>query len=216
MMLPYTTEVYFASMAGYNDAWLPVVLIAVLLAGAALGCAVRPPNGRATVCGRFVGGFLAAAAIWIGALHQLRLMASLDFLAPVYGGAWILQAVLIAAVVVVRGGVTFRLSGDARGRSGLALAVLGLIGYPLVVLALGHEWRAVPVVGMAPDPTAIFMAGLLLAARPWPPLLLFVVPVAWAGVAAVSGYLLRFPLDYVVALAVAAAVVPAVAVRLRK
>jgi hypothetical protein len=97
----------------------------------------------------------------------------------------------------------------------MAVALLGLLGYPLAVLLLGYDWRGLPLVGVAPHPTVIFTAGLLVAARDRPPLHLFVVPLGWAGVAGVSAWLLDFPLDYAVAAAVMAAVVLAIAARLR-
>jgi hypothetical protein len=216
MELPYTVEVYFAALAEYNRAWLPVPIIALLLSVTAFLLAVRPLPGRPEASGRFVGAILAAAWLWVGWAHQLQHMAGLNFMAPVYGWAWIAQGALIALTCTAPGRVRFRFVGDLRGWTGLVLALFGLLGYPLAVLALGYGWRGLPLVGTAPDPTAIFTAGLLAAARERPPLHLFVLPVAWAGVAAVSAYLLGFPLDYAVAVAVFAGMVLAVGARLRR
>ncbi|MDP2619684.1 MAG: DUF6064 family protein [Hyphomicrobiales bacterium] len=205
MSLPYTVEVFFASMAEYNRLWFPEALLAVVLMPVAFALAVRPLPGRAGVSARLAGALLAAAWVWVGWAHQLQHMAILNFMAPVYGSAWIVQGGLIALTCAVLGRVRFRFGGGVRGWTGLALALFGLIGYPIVVLLLGYGWRSVPLAGMAPDPTAIFTAGFLAAARERPPLHLFVLPLGWAGVAAVSAYLLGFPLDYAVAAAVLAA-----------
>lgn len=202
MMLPYTVEVFFASMEEYNRAWFPLPIVAPLLALAAFALAVRPLPGRPAVSARLVGALLAVAWVWVGWAHQLQHMAGLNFMAPIYGWAWIAQGALIALSCTVIGRARFRFVGDLRGWTGLALALFGLLGYPLAVLSLGYGWRGVPLVGTAADPTAIFTAGLLAAARERPPLHLLVLPVGWAGVAAVSAYLLGFPLDYAVAVAV--------------
>ena len=207
MMLPYSVEVFFASMAEYYSTWFPAAPVAALLSLVALILVMRPQSGRADTGDRLAGALLAAAWIWVGAVQQLQHMANLDFMAPIYGAAWIAQGGLIALSCTVPGRVRFRFDGDARGRAGLALALLGLVGYPLAVWSLGYEWRALPLVGVAPHPTVMFTAGVLVAARDRPPLHLFVVPLVWAGVAGVSAWLLEFPLDYAVPAVVLSAAV---------
>ena len=212
--LPYTAEVYFAAMAEYHVALFPAVVVAALLPVVALALALRPPTGREGLSARIVGALLAAVWVWVGAVHQLQVMAGLNFMAPVYGIAWIVQGALIVVTCTLLGRVRFRVAGDVRGWIGLALALIGLVAYPLAALALGADWRGLPLAGTAPDPTAVFTAGLLLTARERPPLHLFVLPLGWAGVAAVSAYLIDFPLDYVVPAAVLAAA--ALAIRARE
>ncbi|MPZ12775.1 MAG: hypothetical protein GEU89_21655, partial [Kiloniellaceae bacterium] len=86
-MLPYTVEVYFVSMANYNAAWFPTAAVATLLAVVALALALRPPPGREAAAARLILAILAAAWVWVGAVHQIRHMAALNFLAPAYGAA---------------------------------------------------------------------------------------------------------------------------------
>lgn len=207
MSLPYSVEVFFASMAQYNDFWFPVTILVVLMVLVAFALVARGCTGNSA---RIVGALLAASWVWVGTAYQLQHMATLNFMAPVYGIAWIVEGVLIAVTCTVLGRLRFRFGGNVRGWTGLGLALFGLFGYPLVVLLLGFSWRALPLAGMAPDPTAIFTAGILVAARDRPPLHLFVIPLGWAGVEALSAYLLSFPLDYAVPVAVLTAAVLAV------
>ncbi len=209
MMLPYTTEVWFAALAEYHATWFPGPVLMALAAVPAFVTALRggPAGGRAAFW------FLAASWIWVGAVHQILHMANLNFMAPVYGGAWIAGGVLFAAYAGFVRDTRLRFAGDARGQAALALVVLGLIVYPLASLALGYGWRSVPLAGAAPDPTAILTAGMILALRR-PPLWLFVPPSFWAVVAGVSAYLLHSPLFYAVPAAVAVAL--GLAVRARK
>ena len=208
LALPYDVAVWFAAMARYNADWFPVPLAGVALALAVLGLVVRPPAGRERLAARLIGLVLAAFALWVGAIHQLRLMATFDFMAPVYGWAWIAHGVAVAVLVAGVGRVRFALR-DRRDGLGVALALLAVVGAPLAVTALGHDGRAAPLVGTAPDPTALFTAGLALTARGPGRRALMVLPAAWAGVAALSAHLLAFTLDWAVATALALAVVAA-------
>lgn len=209
LSLPYSIEIFFASMAEYNRLWFPEAGLLVLAMVVVFALAARPLPRRPETSARLVGAVLAASWVWVGAAHQMQHMATLNFLAPIYGYAWIIQGALIALSCTILGRVRFRFGGDARGWVGLVLALFGLIGYPLAVLSLGYDWHAVPLAGLAPEPTAIFTAGVLAAARgrnvAHPPVHLFVLPLGWAGVTGVSAYLLGFPLDYTVPVAAVAA-----------
>ena len=141
-------------------------------------------------------------------------MANLNFMAPVYGGAWIAGGVLFAAYAGFRRDTRLIFTGDAQGQAALALVLLGLIAYPLAGLALGYGWQSVPLAGAAPDPTAILTAGMVLALRR-PPLWLFVPPLLWAVVAGISAWLLGFPLFYAVPAAVTVALGLALRDRMR-
>ena len=200
LALPYDVEVFFAAMARWHAAWFPAPLVGAGLALVALVLVWRPLGSR-RASDRLIGLILAAFALWVGAVHQLQLMATFDFMAPIYGGAWLVQAAVTVALVAFRPRVHFKATG-----AGLGLAVLALLGYPLAVVAMGYGWASVPLVGTAPDPTAVFTAALVATASGRARSALLVVPLAWAGVAALSAVLLRFALDGVVAAAILAAI----------
>ena len=206
LALPFDLAVFFAATARANAAWFPLPLVGLALALAAVALVARPPAGRERLAARLVGLVLAAFALWVGAVQQLRVMATFDFMAPLYGWAWIAHGTVVALVVSGLGLVRFA-RRDRFDAVGIALVLLGTVGYPLAVLALGHDWRALPLAGTAADPTAIVTAGLALTARGRARLLLLPLLVVWAGVAALHAHLLSFPLDYTVALAVAIAAV---------
>jgi len=204
--LPYTAEVYAAAMADYNVFWFPGNALLVLATAGAVALAARggsrrnngaPARERASITW-MIGVFLAAGWLWVGAAHQLERMAALNFMAPYYGAAFAAEGALLVLCCVLRRHKRFDFRGDARGRVGLAVALFGLLVYPLLALASGVDWRAVPLAGLAPEPTTIVTVGILLGAREKPPLYLFVVPLAWGAVAGVTAYLLAFPLDYAV------------------
>ena len=216
MQLPYSLEVYVASMAAYNAAWLPVVLLAGLLAVPACAVAFYPAGRMGNWGSRFVAGYLAAAWIWVGAAHQFGMMAGLNFMAPVYGAAWLGQGILLAWTGLYLGRLRFAFGRGLPAALAMTLILFGLLLYPLGWLAVGHDWRALPVVGTAPDPTAIVTVALLSAAGNRPPLWLFPVPLAWAGVSGVTAYMLEHPADYGVSMAIVIAFALALYRRLKR
>jgi len=203
--LPYSVEVYAELMAAYNEGWLPATSLAPVLSLLVLALALWPPPGHEAAAARLIGALLAAAWLWVGWAHQLGMMAGLNFLATLYGAAWLAQGALLALTCAASNRTRFRLGADLRGRTGLALALFGLAGYPALALLLGLDWPAVPLAGTAPEPTAIFTSGLLLGLRARPRLHLLLIPLGWAGVSTLSAYLLAYPLDFTVAAAVLAA-----------
>jgi len=212
LALPYDVDVFFVAMARYNASWWPAPLVGALLALVAVALVLRPPAGRERLAAGLIGVVLAGFALQVGAVHQLEMMARLNFMATVYGWAWIAHAALVALAVSVWGGIRFR-RRDRRDALGLAIALAAVVAYPLAVVAAGQDWRAVPLVGTAPDPTALFTAGFALTARGRARFALMVLPLAWAGVAALSAHLLVFALDYAVAAALVVAVVAAAKAR---
>jgi hypothetical protein len=213
MMLPYTIDVFFAAMARYNADHAGLVALLAGLSTAVFALAVF--GTRAPWQDRAVGAVLAAGALISGWAHQSGLMADLNFMASVYGPLWIVQGGLLAGTLALRPRLSFRGPADRARIGGLAIAAVGLIGYPLALLGFGVDPASLPLAGSAPDATAILIAGLLAAAHGPRGLRLglLLLPLAWGGVAATSAYLLDFVPDLLVPLAVLAAATLTVADR---
>jgi hypothetical protein len=188
-MLPYTAGVYFALLERFNAALWPLPLAAVLLALAALTLTLYRVRGG----DRLIGALLAAG--WAaGAVFHLRYFATLHFLAPVYGGLFVLQAVLLAWQGPLRNRLAFRFRPTPAGRAGLALALAALAAYPLLDGLGRADWLGLRLAGLAPSPTVLFTLGLLLLAAPVPRSLL-VIPVLWALAAGYTAWWLAIPAD---------------------
>lgn len=188
-MLPYDAEVLFAFHAQLTAPFWPYVLAGPLLGLAALGMALRPVAGRNS--GRGVLLLLALGWAWVGWLFFLQGFARFDFLAPLYGWAFLLQALLLAANALVG-----RPAFGARARFagvGAALALLALFAWPLAGPLYGGGWPAAPLAGIMPGPTALLTLGLLLTAEGRGRLHLALLPLAWCGVAGFRGWALGLP-----------------------
>jgi len=187
-MFPFDAEALDSSYALYNAAVWPAQAVALALALIAVWLSVWPRRGA----GRAVGVLLAAGWLWCGLVFFPRYLAQLDFMAPVYGWAFVTQAGLLLWALVWRP-LRPRAPARAAGVAGLALAFLAVCGLPLVS-GLGEAgFAAARVVGIVPGPTVIFTLALLLLAEGRVPRLLLIVPLLWCGVAAVTGWALGVP-----------------------
>ncbi|MEP6768481.1 MAG: DUF6064 family protein, partial [Acidobacteriota bacterium] len=84
-------------------------------------------------------------------------------------------------------GPTFERRADRASRAGLAIFLFALAAELVAAPLLGRGWKAVEIVGTAPDPNAIGTLGLLLIARGRGRGWLMVLPATWC---AVSGFTL--------------------------
>ena len=206
-MIAFTAEVYFRLVAAYVAALWPVVIVLTACGLAAVWLVLRPrPGGD-----RFVAAVLAAAWLWTGAVFHAVFFAGIYFAAPVLAGFFVLQGLLLLWTGVVCGRLSCRFRGDAVGWGGLVCVAAAVIAWPLADAALGYGWDAVRPFPVAPAPLTLYTLGLLMLARPRPPLRLAVIPCLWAVAAAVAAFELDVPQD--MALPVAAVAVLAVAVR---
>ena len=189
-MFPFDAEALDAFYASYNTAVWPAQAVALALALAAVWLSAAPRGGGV----RVIGAILAAAWLWCGLVFFLRHFAAYDFMAPVYGWAFVAQAALLLWGLVWRP-PPLRWRAEARGWIALAVLVVALFGLPALT-AFGKAgagdfgWAAARLVGVAPGPTVLFTLGLLLLAggrRRW---LLMAIPLAWCAVAGVTAWAL--------------------------
>jgi Family of unknown function (DUF6064) len=196
-MLPFTADVLFSSFGQYNRALWPLPVLAWGLGVAAIALALRPSRHGDLA----IGALLAMAWLWTGIGYHVLHFATINFVAPLYGGLFILQGLLLAWTGVLRRALAFRFRGDLFGWAGLALAIAALALLPLADWLTGHGLYSLRIAGLAPAPTAAFTLGLLLLVDGRAPLHLAVIPLLWALVAGATGWILSIPQDVAVAVA---------------
>ncbi|GAB4364496.1 MAG: hypothetical protein Kow00114_21230 [Kiloniellaceae bacterium] len=187
-MFPFDAEVLASSYALYNERIWPAQAVALAAALAAVWLLAASPAWAP----RVLGALLAVAWLWCGLVFFLGSLAALDFMAPLYGWAFVAEAVLLLWALGWRGG-PLRAAAGARGGLALALAAAAVFGLPLVTGLAGQGFAAAGVVGVAPAPTVLLTLAVLLLVpgrRRWLPL---AVPLLWAGVAGVTGWVLGVP-----------------------
>jgi hypothetical protein len=184
-MFPFDAEVLASSYAQYNDAIWPAQIVALALALAVLWLCVSPQRHG----GRVIGAILVAGWLWCGLVFFLQYMASLDFMAPVYGWIFVVQATLLLWGLVWRA-PQFHAGSDPLGVAALSLAVFAVFGLPLISGLGGSGFAAARIAGLAPGPTVLFTLALLPLWRGRAVWLLLPIPLLWCGVAAVTGWAL--------------------------
>lgn len=173
----------------YNRAVWPAQVVAYVLSLALVWIAIRPRYGSWRCIARsLAGAALAAAWAWTGVAFHFRYFASINFLAPVYGALFIVQALLLAWTAAVRGRIAPRVQSDLFGWAGLGLVGYAIGGYPLIAEVAGEGLESARVVGLAPGPTTVFTLGVLLLAEGRTPLHLTALPVLWSLIAGVTAW----------------------------
>jgi hypothetical protein len=185
-VLPFGQDAFFALFEQYNYAIWPAQIVAYGLALAALALAARPVVGA----GRMIGAILALAWAWNGVVYHVLFFATINFWADLFGAFFVVEALLLLWIGVVRGRLDFRVGRDVYSWIGVALAIFALAIYPLIGWGLGHAWPRAPMFGVAPCPMTIFTMGLLLLAAGRAPLYLAIIPVLWSLVGGTAAWFL--------------------------
>jgi hypothetical protein len=195
-VLPFTRDQFFDVFAAYiSDTW-PIAILAYPLAALAVLMARR---GTATA-GRVAAIILALMWAWVGVVYQGIYFSQINPIARAFAGAFLLQAVLFAVHAIIGRGLEFRPRNRVRAVAGASMILYAMLMYPLVGLAVGERYPAMPLFGVAPCPLLIFTFGLLLWATRarW---CLWIVPLLWAAIGGSAAVLLSVPQDWALPIA---------------
>jgi hypothetical protein len=176
--LLFAPRTYYRLIELHNlDVW-PMQLVSLLL-GVAVVVLVR---GEGAWRRRTVATILAGCWLWVGWAFHIQRYATINWAAPWFGAAFVVEASLLFGVGVLHDRLTFRPAGDRLRRVGLGVLVFALVAQPLVGPLVGRDWRQVEIFGVAPDPTVAATLGVLLLAANRSLWLLMVIPLLWCAV----------------------------------
>lgn len=199
-MLPFTRQQFFEVFAAYNAANWPSAVVAYPLALTALVFAWR----GSAYAGRAAAAVLALMWGWVGIVYQGLFFAPINPVARLFAVAFVLEAVLFAWHAWSPSGLEYGPRSRLRTFAGGGMIIYALILYPLIGLAAGERYPAIPLFGVTPCPLLIFTFGLMLwasCARWW----LWIVPLLWALVGGSAAMLLSVPQDWALPLSAMAA-----------
>jgi len=190
-MLPFTREQFFELFAAYNSANWPAAIVVYPLACVALIVAWR----GTPIAGRIVAGVLGLMWGWVGIVYQGLFFARINSVARLFAAAFVIQALLFGWHAWSRHGLEYGARSHLRTSAGGAMIFYAIIVYPLIGLATGERYPAMPLFGITPCPLLIFTFGLMLwasCARWW----LWIVPLLWAVIGGSAAVLLSVPQDW--------------------
>lgn len=192
MQLPFSITDFLDVFRAYNLAIWPAQVVLYLIGLASVGLALRAPGGW----GRWgVAVGLACLWAWTGAAYHLAFFAGTNPAARLFGAAFLVQAGLWLVWAWRVPGLEFRPRDVIRQFVGGALFAYAFVIYPVLNVALGHGYPAMPTFG-APCPTTIATLGLLAWATPRPPWFVWLVPLLWSLVGTSAAFALGFREDF--------------------
>lgn len=191
MQTPFTAEQFLEVMAQYNQAVWPAQVGLLLVGVVLVGLAVRSRPGG----GRWIAAGLALLWAWMAVAYHWLFFTRINPAAWLFGGLFLLQALLFLFAGAARRRLAFGFRGDVGGVAGAVFLAYALVIYPVIGALAGHGFPTGPTFGL-PCPTTIATFGLLLwAARPVPWWLLL-VPLLWSAVGGSAAFLFGIPEDY--------------------
>ena len=179
--IPFTPDVYWRLLERINEAFWPLHVLAVAIGLAALLLALRDNQ-------RIALALLAPAWLTSGILFHFTYYAELNWAAPWFGWGFIAQAALLLALAWFAG--SSRTHGPSKGVStgiGAIVAMVSLLGYPLIAATIGPGLSHAETYGLHPDPTAIATLGVLLILLRGPGFwLASLIPILWCVIGALT------------------------------
>jgi len=174
--LLFSPRTYFRLFELYNAAIWPAQIAAL-----GLGIVILLLLRHSTVSrGRWVSATLAVFWLWVGIAFHMKRYATINWTAVYFGWGFALEAGLWIGFGVL-GRLTWLRPPDLARRSGVGILLFALAVEPLVDL-LGRGWRGTPILGVAPDPTAVATLGILLATTGRGRGVLSVIPAIWCAI----------------------------------
>lgn len=190
-MIPFDSVAFFSNLAQYNEAIWPAQIVGYGLGLAAILLLFL----RTAWSSALIAALLASAWIWMGAVYHWQHFATINFAAPLFGLAFIVQGALLIWTGVLRRRVTFRFEPGLAAWAGLLLVAFAMAAYPVLAWLAGHGWPQLPAFGVTPCPTDSFTMGFLLLTSGRAPLHLAIIPLFWSLVAGSAAWFLDMPLD---------------------
>jgi len=191
-MLPFTRDQFYAVFALYNQATWPAPALAGALGAFAVVWILRRRPSASLVA----SGTLGAMWLWTGAVYHFLFFARIDWLAYLFGLAFLAQGGLFAYYGLILRKLQFGLPRWWDALFGLLLIFYAAILYPVIGMKTGHSYPAMPIFGVAPCPVTIFTFGMLLLTTAKFPRGLLWIPLGWSIIGGAAAILLDVAQDW--------------------
>jgi len=191
MKLPFTTDQFLGIFTQYNQALHPWQGAVYLLVLAALLLILWHKQAGTRMM------LILLPIMWLinGIAYHILFFSRINAVARVFGGMFVLQALLLLPYALKRDLQPVRPFGSVRSVVGWILVFYGIFVYGLIGHAIGHQYPTAPVFGVAPCPTVIFTLGMMLILAGQLKKHLFIIPVLWSAIGASAAFKLGIKED---------------------
>jgi len=210
-MLPFTVEQFLTVFVSYNNAIWPIQIAAYRLGGILVALLFRKTRGA----DRAIAGVLAMMWLWTGVAYHGLSFVVINKAAYLFAALFVAQGIYFIYAGVYHNQISFGLRPGTAALVGAVFVVYSAIIYPLIGMAAGHSYPAMPMFGITPCPVTILTFGMFLLTLGPVPRGLFVIPVVWSLIGGSAAILLKVPQDWLLLLSGCIAV-PLVLVRDRQ
>lgn len=171
--IPFTTDIYFRLLERMNETFWPLHLLTLALGLTALWLAVKNR-------GRLACLFIAPVWAFVAFAFFIQRYAELNWAGGYIGYFFVAQAILFILIALTGMGLDNASRKRPAAVIGIAIALVGLIGWPFIAPLTGGSWSQAEVFGIHADPTAIVTFGLtLILLRGWGLWLIALIPALW-------------------------------------
>lgn len=175
MKIPFTTEQFFNVFIKYNSTVFPFQWILILLGIFALFLI----HSKYSLKNRLIGSFLGFLWVWIGIVYHIIFFATINKLAFVFGGFFILQGLLLFINTFLKDKLIFSFSSQTKNYFGYFFILFGLLIYPIISYFDQGSFNGTIALGL-PCPSTIFTFGFFMMAGKKLPKYLLIIPSLWA------------------------------------
>lgn len=182
--IPFTREIYLRLLERVSEAYWPLHTLMLVVA---LSLVFLTLTGRRCLTSLS----LALVWGWVGYSFLLQFYADLNWAGYWFAWAFFVQALVLAIIIVsVQDNHTTRAPLHWLG---LLIGATGL-GWPLLTWIGRDGWSQVEMIGIHPDPTAVFTLGLgLLMVSGWRLWLMATIPLLWCLISGLTLGVLDLP-----------------------
>lgn len=191
MALPFTPEQFLNIFTQYNLAVFPLQIVFMILGIVALGLVIK----KSQLSDRIILLILSFFWFWMGLVYHILFFSTINPLAYVFGMLFIVEAVLLFYIGVIKKRIGFILVKDRYTLIGLVFIAYALLIYPIIGTFVGHGYPRLPTFGL-PCPTTIFTFGIFLMADKKFPLTLLLIPFIWSIIGFFAASSLGITEDY--------------------
>ncbi len=183
MKPPFTLEQFLKVFENYNQAVFPMQIVLYLISAVAIYLVIKS-NAKSD---KIISIILSFLWLWMGIVYHIIFFTAINKAAYLFGGAFIIQAILFLVFGVFQNKLSFNFKKDKYGITGISFILFALILYAVLGYFFGHIYPSSPTFGL-PCPTTIFTFGFLLLNIKRCPVAILIIPFVWS----VIGFMAAF------------------------